>query len=505
MPLRASWRSNPTLVRRIYIAIWLALLALIWLSYGIARRTIADSQLRELQQRLHTDTLVLGDHASRSLDGVVSRLESIGALSARGDLRNGLLAASNLRNLVFDDTMVRSLSLIDPQGRIVTSSNASIVGQTVSSAVADTIGPAPPQVRQGVRFGQAVAQRDLADTPDPSPGAPSIWLAQLDAQMADLAGHRWVVAINPGFFQNLWAAVASQTSAQVGLFSYEGRPIVTLGEGPASASQVAAALARALESRDSGELNVPAFSDWQFHFRAAARHPLVFMMLVDREARLRQELERSSALLWLALGATLMVSVVAGLLFVSYLRYERSRRQNLELQRDAQTDPLTGLSNRRGFEAMAAQDLARASAFGEPLSLMMLDLDHFKSINDCFGHAAGDAVLQEMSRRWRALLRAHDEIARVGGEEFCLLLPRAGTQHMTSVASKLLDATRREPMVLPGTGQAITVTVSIGVVGVDRCTDEVSLESLMALADAALYRAKERGRDRFEVEPWKEA
>lgn len=504
MPDRASWRSNPAVVRRTYVAVWLALLALIWLSFAIARQTLTDSLVRELRQRLHTDTLVLEDHASRSLDSVVSRLESVGVLSASDDLRSGRLSPAKLRNLVFEDTMVRSLSLIDPQGRIVTSSNAALVGQSVSLAVASVIGPAALQPRPGVRFGQAVAQRDLSDAPNASTGAPSIWLAQVDTQMADLVGYRWLVAINPGFFQNLWAAVARQTVAQVGLFDYEGKPIVILGQGPATSPNVAKALRLSLESRDSGELNVPAHSDWQIHFRASARHPMVFMMFVERDAHLRQELQRSSALWWLAWGASLLVSVVAALFFASYLRYERSWRLNLKLQRDAQTDVLTGLSNRRGFEALAVQDLARASALGEPLSLMLMDLDHFKSINDRHGHAAGDVVLQEMARRWRALLRSHDHIARIGGEEFCLLLPGTGIEHAPAIARKLLEATRREPVVVPGAGQAlpVTVTVSIGVVGLDRCGEEVSLETLMAVADSALYRAKENGRDRIEVVRW---
>lgn len=509
MPYSASWRSNPALVRRIYVAIWLALLALIWATYGIARQTIADSLERELKQRLHTDTLVLEDHASRSLDAVVSRLESVGVLSARDDLRSGRLSPANLRNLVFEDTMVRSLSLIDPQGRIVTSSNAAMVGQHVSSAVAAMIGPAPVQVRRGVRFGQAVAQRDLADPPNPSAGGPSIWLAQVDTQMADLAGYRWVVAINPGFFQNLWAAVARQTTAQVGLFNYEGQPIVTLGEGPADAGTVTTALRQSLELRDSGELNVPAHSDWEIHFRASPRHPLVFMMFVERPVHLRHELQRSSALWWLAWGATLLVTVVVGLFYASYLRYMRFLHLNQKLQRDAQTDVLTGLTNRRGFEAMAAQDLERASALGEPLSLMLMDLDHFKSINDRYGHAAGDVVLQEMARRWRALLRSHDHLARIGGEEFCLLLPGTSMQHAPAIARKLIEVTRREPVVLPGTATdapvKLAVTVSIGLVGLDTCSQEVSLDALMAVADGALYRAKESGRDRLEAVRWQEA
>lgn len=478
MVFRSSWRSNPVVVRRFYFAVWLALLTLIWGTYAIDRGTITDTLARELNQRMNTDAQVLEDHATRTLDAVVTRMESVAALSGRSELQSGRIAPQQLKNLLFNDTMVRSLSLVDPAGRIVTSSNLAIVGKSVTPELATMLGPPSTRPRAGVRFGDSLAQRDLPDPPPPDGGGPSIWVAQLDAPAQDLAGYRWVAAINPGFFQNLWDTVAQPTAAQVGLFDYEGRSVVLRGTGPAQSSAVMDDLRQALQTGSSGVLRLPDWPAWQIHYRASSRHPLVFMMLVERDAHLRHELQRSSLLWWTAWGATALVTLVVSLLYASFLRYERSLRQNLLLLQAAQTDALTGLANRRGFETMAAQDMARAIAFGEPLSLLIMDLDHFKSINDRFGHAAGDAVLQVMANRWRALLRSHDLIARIGGEEFCLMLPGTGLQHAQAVARKLLDATRREPVAVPGSRQAVPITLSIGLVSVDRCTVDTRLDEL---------------------------
>jgi diguanylate cyclase (GGDEF)-like protein len=127
---------------------------------------------------------------------------------------------------------------------------------------------------------------------------------------------------------------------------------------------------------------------------------------------------------------------------------------------------------------------------------MILDLDHFKSINDRYGHSAGDVVLKEMAGRWQALLRSNDLIARIGGEEFCVVLPGTGLGRAEAVALKLLEETRRVPVADPNQGALLPVTVSIGLLGFDTCPADAQLASLFMTADSALYRAKGGGRDR---------
>lgn len=500
--LRRRWRSVMASTTWRFGAAWLLTIALIWVTYAFAHSAIVENMERDLQQRLAIDTLVLEDHASRALDGVVSRLESIAAFSSRDKLADRLEFAETLRGLLFDDTIVRSLSLVDKEGFIVTSSTLSSVGRTVTPAVWESIGPLSPQPRQGVRFGRSLAQRDLPDLPFPAgtdDAVQSIWLGHIDVKAPDLSGHRWVVAVNSGFFQNFWATATKREDVQLGLFNYDGQRLVTLGTGPAASELVAKGLQEALQLRDSGELVVDELSSyWLLRYRASSRHPVAFAMFVDRSLQVQKQFERTSALRWSAIGGSVLATAVIALFFVGARRYQNVLWASTQFRQEAQTDALTGLANRRAFEETVPLALARAGTLRLPLSLLVMDLDHFKSINDRFGHLAGDAVLREMAVRWQSLLRSYDLLARTGGEEFCVLLPGTDLRQAEAVALKLIEETRK-PVHVPGAQMAQPVTVSVGVVGMDACPASADLDTLLALADSALYRAKNGGRNRFEA------
>ncbi|WP_419899534.1 sensor domain-containing diguanylate cyclase [Roseomonas sp. USHLN139] len=168
------------------------------------------------------------------------------------------------------------------------------------------------------------------------------------------------------------------------------------------------------------------------------------------------------------------------------------RRAQEELRRMAGTDPLTGLPNRRHFTAAGRALVERMQAAGQPLGLLMLDIDHFKSINDRHGHPIGDLVLQAVARRCRSLLRGpHDLIARLGGEEFAVLLPQAGPAETAAVAERLRASMAARPVLSPGGD--VAVHLSIG--AVVRVADE-TLEAVLQRSDRALYSAKQAGRNR---------
>lgn len=177
-------------------------------------------------------------------------------------------------------------------------------------------------------------------------------------------------------------------------------------------------------------------------------------------------------------------------------RIHRYRREMLvtriELERQARTDPLTGAINRREFARIAGEELARHARLGKPLSVLMLDLDHFKSVNDRFGHSAGDAVLVEVTHRTQAVLRSYDRLARTGGEEFCILLPEASPDEAQAIAERVRSTLSAKP--IDANGSSVTITTSIGIANAK--VGELQIEGLMQRADAALYSAKNAGRNR---------
>lgn len=160
----------------------------------------------------------------------------------------------------------------------------------------------------------------------------------------------------------------------------------------------------------------------------------------------------------------------------------------------ANTDALTGALSRRNFLALAEQELARANRYQLPLMVLMLDLDHFKQINDHYGHAVGDAVLQSFVSTVTAVLRESDLIGRIGGEEFAVLLPNTRTEGGSALAQRIIDSVRANPVVLAGEPVEFTVSVGGGCLSI-----ETSFAALLNLADAALYQAKRAGRDRLEL------
>ena len=172
------------------------------------------------------------------------------------------------------------------------------------------------------------------------------------------------------------------------------------------------------------------------------------------------------------------------------------KRTEQELWLLATTDPLTGVANRRHVLTQCEEEILRSRRYDRPVSLVMCDLDHFKSVNDRFGHAAGDAVLRAFSATARSVLREGiDTIGRFGGEEFLLLLPQTGVQSARLVAERLRR--RCAGIEIPSPWSAARVTCSFGVTAL--ADDDGGVDGFLRRADAALYRAKDAGRDRVVV------
>ena len=185
----------------------------------------------------------------------------------------------------------------------------------------------------------------------------------------------------------------------------------------------------------------------------------------------------------------------------------RSGRRILELQEQlisarealrvrATHDPLTGLWNRGEIFEILGRELGRAGRERTPLGVVMADLDHFKQVNDTYGHAAGDVVLREVAKRLSASVRPYDSVARYGGEEFLIVAPNCDMDSGLNLAQRLRSSLDQKPIETPEGAISITLSLGVAVGGMSSGND---LDALVRAADAALYRAKANGRNRVEL------
>jgi diguanylate cyclase len=181
-------------------------------------------------------------------------------------------------------------------------------------------------------------------------------------------------------------------------------------------------------------------------------------------------------------------------------------QQSLEaIRAESLTDPLTGLGNRKYFDRMIEMSVQHALAFNEPLSLLMFDIDHFKSFNDSYGHLTGDQVLRLVGMSLKQTIKGQDITARYGGEEFAVVLPNTALRQALTVADHIRRAVMAKELKKKSTGEILgRVTISVGVSMLKPGDDT---DSLIERADACLYAAKRNGRNRVicEVDPEYEA
>jgi diguanylate cyclase (GGDEF)-like protein len=164
----------------------------------------------------------------------------------------------------------------------------------------------------------------------------------------------------------------------------------------------------------------------------------------------------------------------------------------------AEDGRLTGCFNRRAFYELFPREVDRARRLGEGVAVIFLDLDHFKGINDRYGHETGDRVLQQLSARLRGIIRETDLLFRWGGEEFVILLPHTSAAEAPVLGERIRAGVAERPFAASESHPSVAVTVSVGVAGT--AAWPVDPDALLARADTACYRAKERGRNRVEAE-----
>lgn len=224
--------------------------------------------------------------------------------------------------------------------------------------------------------------------------------------------------------------------------------------------------------------------------RSAEGHFIGALCVADTATRIWTEVELVG-LADLAFG----LEAVIALRFLSGSHAQALARAD-SLHREAHTDALTQLFNRRGISDMAHHAYTRCRLEGQPFSVALLDLDHFKRVNDNYGHDAGDAALVATALRLRSALRGADLVGRWGGEEFLVLIPATEPGELAAVGQRLVNALHGE---VQHGAHRFVLTTSVGVAGTIACQPRFDLDALVQRADQALYAAKQAGRDRAVV------
>ncbi|MDQ7094615.1 diguanylate cyclase [Desulfosporosinus sp. PR] len=210
--------------------------------------------------------------------------------------------------------------------------------------------------------------------------------------------------------------------------------------------------------------------------------------VLDRELQLRDEQGRA---FWVLLSATQVEWAGDPVIMAAINDITARKLIEEELNRLATTDSLTGIFNRRQFLSLGEQEISKAHRYRRPVSLIIYDVDHFKAVNDTYGHQTGDIVLKEITKAVNQQLRSSDIVGRIGGEEFAIILPETQISEALLVAERIRAAI--ENLLVEFNGITLHITASFGVT--DQPENDCSLDKMFNRADGALYEAKERGRN----------
>jgi len=401
--------------------------------------------------------------------------------------RSGSVAETEryIQDLGLGQGRIENGYLVDAAGRLVITHNPATVGRSVAD-------------RDYYRFHQS--------TPEDVPHVSAVELGRATGQYLfrvtrriDDAQGRFagvsLVTVAPSSIADFYARLTHNDGSVASLISTRDRRVRARVPTPPVdvwARPLDSAIWAQLAARPAGRYEANGAIDGvrrHFVYRTIPEWEMVMLTGVPEsliQAKAAQSFWRTSLVM---IGSNLVLVVLA--LVLSTIDRQRQRMKQL-----ASTDPLTGLPNRRELLATGERELARAQRYGRPFSLLLIDIDHFKRVNDRHGHASGDRVLQALARCGASALRDSDTFGRFGGEEFLALLPETDAAGAATLAERLRHAAQACADGVDDQGQPIAFTLSIGL-AVGLAPPE-TLATQLSRADAALYRAKAQGRNRVE-------
>ncbi len=270
-------------------------------------------------------------------------------------------------------------------------------------------------------------------------------------------------------------------------------PVILTGHASGTVAYVNQAAAKFFGRAIKELVGVPAADYWESpeQYAALLAELNTRGFIDEREARMRRP---DGDIRWVQGATTVLRLQEDTLIYTAFSDITERKRKESELHRLATTDPLTGAMNRRAFTERCAVEAGRARRSGYAVSLMICDLDHFKRINDSYGHATGDAVLKVFTGIMQEMIRPSDALGRIGGEEFALLLPGSDAENGAAVAERVRARFAATPIAVAN--GSFTASASFGVA---LWAEGQSLEKAFSAADEALYEAKAKGRNRVEI------
>lgn len=630
MEASLSKRLKPQQVRSLAVAVGLGLLVLIWSSYFFAYRSVQDSFTSSTERALTSETTLLEDHLERSFNLVSTILLTMGEMTGITMLTPDVLTPDEIRRAIGNSHVIRSLSLIDSTGLVLTSSNPDNLGKVVprqaftndSNAISWNIGE--------VRFGDVLPYRDIYD-----------WAQQKSSPTQELMPAfysieqngkelTWVATVNISFFHNVWSRIEHNPAVEIAVFNFNGKKVISHHDQPIDTSAVFSELSEAISKREIGNFYWGADRDFLVVYRSKTQSPMIVASIADMQTLSADTAQTREFLLLIAvLGSSLVIGVLLALyrLYIRQARaaavsdnllagitthllmtrsdlngkieavnepmlkvtgytreeligqdhkvfnsglerpelfedmqqtlsagkiwrgtfrnttksgdllwlnatiipfrdewgtithyvslysdtsqairlsqeYEREKSVRLaleslnqKLRTEATLDPLTGVANRRGLDEFVQQMNQQAELAQMSVAVLMIDIDHFKQINDTWGHSVGDVVLQTLANKWSGSIRTSDLLVRLGGEEFALLLPRTPAANAKQVAEKLRLETEQTFIEISDSDQPLNVTISIGMAYATHVADQ-TIDNVLNQADEALYAAKGSGRNK---------